>query len=185
MVDHNLLADNIHEDNIKAGWWKRVSDPITGTETVPRNIGELLCLVHSEISEAYEGWKLQINDDHLPHHPMLSVELADAAIRIYDILGYYGKPVDIFALPHQFSGIVVPQALLEIHLRISNAMEGFRKGNEQKGCDYLCAALRHIIALAKREGIPLFEIIEEKREYNRNRLDHKPENRAQEGGKVF
>jgi hypothetical protein len=29
-------------------------------------------------------------DDHLPHRPMVEVELADALIRIFDLAGGYG-----------------------------------------------------------------------------------------------
>lgn len=73
----------IHGLNVKAGWW---SDLHTG-EPLKRNVGELLCLVHSEISEAMEGHRKNLKDDKLPHRPMIEVELADAVIRIFDIAG--------------------------------------------------------------------------------------------------
>lgn len=82
----NELSAEIHADNVKAGWW---SDLKTG-ERKERNIGELLCLVHSEISEAMEGARKNLKDDKLPHRPMIEVELADAFIRIFDIAGAYG-----------------------------------------------------------------------------------------------
>lgn len=59
----------------------------------PRNIGELLCLVHSEISEAMEGARKGLMDDKLAHRPMLEVELADAVIRIFDIGGGLGLDI--------------------------------------------------------------------------------------------
>ena len=52
------------------------------------HIGELLALVHAEISEALEGHRKRLMDDHLPHRPMIEVELADAVIRIADLAGY-------------------------------------------------------------------------------------------------
>lgn len=55
-----------------------------------RNVGELLCLVHSEVSEAMEGDRKNLMDDKLPHRPMLEVELADALIRISDMAGGMG-----------------------------------------------------------------------------------------------
>lgn len=114
------LSKEIHQDNIAAGWWK--TNPETGT-TVPRNVGELLCLVHSEISESMEGFRKDLMDDKLPHRKMAEVELADALIRIFDIAGYYDFDLDA--------------------------------------------------------------AIAEKRAYNKVRADHKPENRAKEGGKKF
>jgi hypothetical protein len=45
----------------------------------------MLCLIHSEISEAMEGYRKNLMDDHLPHRPMIEVELADAMIRIGDL----------------------------------------------------------------------------------------------------
>ena len=58
-----------------------------------RNVGELLCLVHSEISEAMEGHRKLLMDDHLPTRTMLEVELADAVIRILDLAGGLGLDI--------------------------------------------------------------------------------------------
>ena len=70
------IIHNIHAQNRNAGWWDK-----------PREVGTMLCLVHSEVSEAMEGARKGINDDHLTHRPMLEVELADAVIRIFDMAG--------------------------------------------------------------------------------------------------
>ena len=79
----NELSNIIHDNNVQAGWW---TDLKTGLKK-ERNIGELLCLVHSEISEAMEGARKNLMDDKLPHRKMFEVELADAIIRIFDIAG--------------------------------------------------------------------------------------------------
>lgn len=73
----------------RSGWW---TDRITGQRVTldQVNIAEKLCLIHSEISEAMEGHRKNLNDDHLPHRKMLEVELADAVIRIGDLAGYLG-----------------------------------------------------------------------------------------------
>jgi len=75
----NSYAAEVHEANKK--WW---ADIETG-EPIKRNVGELLCLVHSEISEAMEGHRKNLMDDKLPHRAMFEVELVDALIRIFDI----------------------------------------------------------------------------------------------------
>ena len=71
---------------VESGWWK---DPVTG-EPKERNDGELICLMHSELSEAMEGVRKNKQDDHLPHRKSVEVELADVLIRIFDYAGARG-----------------------------------------------------------------------------------------------
>lgn len=78
------LQDACHLASSTAGWWEGVS---------PRAFGVIptkLCLIHSEISEAMEGDRKGLMDDHLPHRTMLEVELADAVIRIAELAGALG-----------------------------------------------------------------------------------------------
>lgn len=83
------LSQDIFNSNVAAGWY---SDPKTG-ERIERNVGEMLALIHSEVSEALEGHRKKLMDDHLPHRPMIEVELADATIRILDLAGYLGLDI--------------------------------------------------------------------------------------------
>ena len=108
----NELSTEIHANNIEAGWWTdlKYDDKISmltngssltenqaarmltklGIErsTVKtRNVGEILCLIHSEVSEAMEGHRKDLMDDKLPHRKMIEVELADTLIRIFDLAG--------------------------------------------------------------------------------------------------
>lgn len=90
-----ILTEQCHGLARHSGWWTDLSTGadqscayrIPMPEKPPRNIGELLCLVHSEISEAMEGARKGLMDDKLPSRPMLEVELADAVIRIFDMAG--------------------------------------------------------------------------------------------------
>lgn len=80
-----LLANFCHGIAVESGWW---TNPHTGESLKgKRNVGEMLCLVHSEISEAMEGHRKNLMDDKLPHRPMIEVELADAMTRILDLAG--------------------------------------------------------------------------------------------------
>jgi NTP pyrophosphatase (non-canonical NTP hydrolase) len=80
----NEYAAEVHAANQK--WWHDIQ---TG-ERLKRNKGEMLCLIHSEISECLEGVRKGLSDDHLPHRSMEEVELADALIRILDYAAGHG-----------------------------------------------------------------------------------------------
>ena len=84
----NDYAAIVHEANMK--WWQ---DPATG-KPLDRNKGEMLCLIHSEISEAMEGERKDLMDDKLPHRKMAEVELVDAIIRIFDYCSAFGYDIE-------------------------------------------------------------------------------------------
>lgn len=73
-----------HGTSKNAGWYTNL---VTG-EPLDRNVPEMLCLIHSEISEALEGYRKDLMDDKLPHRKMIEVELVDALHRIFDLAGF-------------------------------------------------------------------------------------------------
>lgn len=91
-ADHvlDILSKRVNFAN--KNWW---IDLDTG-ERKFRNIGELLMLTVSELAEALEGFRKNLNDDHLPHRKMFDVEIADTFIRLFDICG--GLEIDIGAI---------------------------------------------------------------------------------------
>lgn len=114
----NDLRDLCYNESLQAGWHTDANGDLKD-----RNKAEMLCLIHSEISEAMEGERKGLMDDHLPNRPMAEVEMADAVIRIMDYCGRWN---------YDIGGAIM-----------------------------------------------------EKIAYNRNRADHKQENRDKEGGKKF
>lgn len=78
-----------HATATNAGWYR---DPHTG-QPVERNFGEVIALMHSELSEALEHDRKGTRDDKLPHRDGREVELADCIIRILDTAAALGLDV--------------------------------------------------------------------------------------------
>lgn len=80
-----------HKASFDAGWWTDKTG--ASIKANPYCFSNKLALIHSEISEAMEGDRKGLKDDHLPHRDMREVELADALIRIFDLAGAYGMDI--------------------------------------------------------------------------------------------
>lgn len=91
------MVDSCHGASFRAGWWKDLESGMDLKAEMKSNsrfgkalFNEKLTLIHSEISEAMEGFRKNLPDDHLTNRPMAEVELADALIRLCDLAGAAG-----------------------------------------------------------------------------------------------
>lgn len=203
--------DSVHAAH--KNWWL---DLETGLPK-QRNVGELLCLVHSEVSESYDGFMFNVKDDHLPEYECWAVEVADALIRLFDLVGglkiseqvlenlhwYFDTEDGDFDfdanIQYQLGGLedynlkaknTLPHELYcIIHSSISRCMEAHRKGKEAEFHLNLALTICHLLGMPQCMGFDidnnLLEILDAKVAYNKQRADHKIENRKGEHGKKY
>ncbi len=82
------LSNHFHKLSRDAGWWA------PGDEDDPNIIATKFALIHSEVSEAFEGYRRASIDDHLPDRLSIEVELADVLIRVFDLAGALDLDLD-------------------------------------------------------------------------------------------
>lgn len=174
------LQNKIHQQNVEMGWWDN-----------PRPFSTFVCLFHSELSEAMEGDRKGLMDDHLPQYPMFQVELADFVIRCLDWLGSKNHRdvednFDFFDINYEnFDEI---ELIARVHNGVSQAYQMYLDKNGIADFDVrdgIMSCVEVCWHWCKFNGIDLHQIILEKVEYNKHRADHKRENRKKEGGKKY
>ena len=173
------LQNKIHAQNVEMGWWDE-----------PQPFSTFVCLFHSELSEAMEGDRKGLMDDHLPQYPMFQVELADFVIRCLDFLGSTGfSSNDYDDASCQLGDKIDKQSrtrlIAGLHLGVSLAMLEDEEGNWGDSYSILAGVILTSFIYAKDEDFDLYKIILDKVEYNKHRADHKRENRQKEGGKKY
>lgn len=90
-VAANFLRDICHKASYDAGWWTDAQG--NHFKDNPYTFSNKLMLTVSELAEAMEGDRKDLMDDKLPHRKMREVELADTAIRLFDLAGAYGMDI--------------------------------------------------------------------------------------------
>ncbi len=87
------LSNHFHKISRETGWWMDIDIEYykTGRDARPSEMHLLIAakfaLIHSEVSEAFEGYRRASADDHLPYRLSVEVELADVLIRVFDLAG--------------------------------------------------------------------------------------------------
>lgn len=169
------LQTMIHNQNKEMGWWDE-----------PRPFSTFVCLFHSELSEAMEGDRKGLMDDHLPQYPMFQVELADFVIRCLDWLG--SRNANEYGQCEYTEGYTLNMSkcefLAKCHKSVSKCLDVTDKSDFYAEFG-LSATVEFCFEYARSHNFDLYKIILEKVEYNKHRADHKRENRAKDGGKKY
>ena len=71
--DFEVFSEDVHQNAIEKGFWNG-----------ERNDGEMIALMHSELSEALEGLRKPSQSDKIPEFSQVEEEMADVVIRVLD-----------------------------------------------------------------------------------------------------
>ena len=125
MINHNKFANQHHAKIIAKGYWEK-----------PKEIGILFMLIVTEISKLFDESRINKGE-----------KLADASLRLYDLLAYYN--VDLTELPQ-----VDSCSMHDMVSMLTNELEADRVGIQTKKV-YLKQCLSMMWLYAKENNIDL------------------------------
>ena len=179
----NELATMIHADMVAVGWWDNPDQCLL----------EKLQMVSTEIAEATEGERKDLMDDKLPHRKMGEVELADTLIRVLDLgsklgLEYHQTNHDLYV--QMINKVKNAKSIASKHFVINYQLVSFfgcidYEFNKPSIDLHYSLLIESIMEVGKFRGYDIIGALHEKCAYNRERADHKRENRAEKHGKKF
>lgn len=190
MINLNEKAQEIFAQNKAAGWW----------DDINRCIYQTIQLINTEIAEATEGARKDLMDDHLPHRKMEEVELADVLIRTLDLGGRCGwvlnndylsdKAIDGAASQITRAGHSAGRQHLGMCSLVCELSKSLIPGDEYdcknpETDGYYTMLCLVVLSYGLSCGYDIITAMEEKIEYNKQRADHKRDNRNKDGGKKF
>lgn len=163
LIDLTELQKDLHKNACDKGWWE--------TE---RDYREILCLIHSEVSEGLEDYRKGIDlrevrtrqKDGKPEG--FPTELADIVIRCCDVSEH--KKWKIIFKPSKTKVVKdedVPKKLNEIHNKISRLSSNWRIGFVAKAD--MNNIVKSVFELAEGLGINLLNVVKNKHDYNSKR----------------
>lgn len=175
----NELCKEIHKNAVEHGWWEE-----------GRSFGEIIALCHSELSEALEEYRTNIDSQTIysrddtgrmftykyylahvtnPKPEGIPIELADCIIRVLDYCGYAGIDIESAMenqLPSKYYGDFT-EFITVCHFCLSRAYYQHQCFGD--GVQWLAIILKTIQQYCKAENIDLKEAIRIKMEYNKTR----------------
>lgn len=161
-MDWGQLAERIHQNAVKHGWWEE-----------DRPGYEILALIHSEWSEALEEYRhgrdmVWYGEGGKPEG--IAVELVDGVIRVLDWMGKEHvafEELNCGWMPNVDTA-EVPEVVSELHYLTAMAMD-----SEGNGCEmirfYLCAIVQTVQEWVEKHGVDFADVLEIKMAYNEKR----------------
>lgn len=171
----NALAQRVHAANIK--WWQNLDTQAP----IERNSLELLALAISELAEALEGERKDLQDDKLPNRKMAEVEMADFKIRLLDFSAGFQIEIPELVVGQKASQVAENkgEAIFEMMRLTAGIPAASNTGFA------IAVVIRRAEAYCERFGYDINGAFEEKMAFNATREDHTHEARKIAGGKGF